>query len=99
MIVSGHVTVGGNPDLSTTSAEHASFLEVESTRGNPGVEGDPVPPMTALREIIAFELVPKVTVAPGPTLTDVAAASLLGPPPGNGKISTPTCCAAVSVDM
>src|SRR2546430_17678541 len=98
MIVSGHVTVGGYPDLSTTSAEHASFLEVDSMRAEAGVEGLPVPPTMELSEIIALELVPKVTLALGPTLTDVAAASLLGPPPGNGKISTPTCCAAVSVE-
>jgi hypothetical protein len=44
-------------------------------------------------------LVPKITVAPGVTLSEVATASLPGAPPAAPKSSTPTCIVAVSVEV
>jgi len=57
------------------------------------------PPRLELIDIPTALLVPKITVAPGARLSEVAAASLNGASPGGPNSSTPTCIVAVSVDV
>ena len=96
MIVSCQATAGGSLAGSTTNAVHASFFDVARIRAEPLLNA---PPRFELIEIPAAAPVPNITVAPGATLSEVAAASLNAAPPGGPKISTPTCIVAVSVEV
>ena len=96
-IVSCHDDVGGALLASATHAVHTSFFEVARIRADP-LEKAP-PAKFELIEIPAAPLVPKVTVAPGATLSDVATASLPGAPPPEPKSSMPTWIVAVSVEL
>src|SRR5713101_5890203 len=96
MIVSWTIDVGGSFPRSARNAVHASFFDVLRIRAEP-LENKP--PRLELIEIPVAAPVPKITVAPGATLSDVAAASLSGAPPGATKSSTPTCIVTVSVDV
>ena len=82
--------------LSATNTVHVSFDDVARMRAEklPGK-----PPIVESTLIPAAARVPNITVAPGPTLREVATASFPGPPPAEPKISTPTCIVAVSVDV
>ena len=96
MIVSCQLVCGGELNRSATKAVQTSFLDVERIRAEPfDMEGMP---KSELIEI-STALLPKVTVAPGATLSEVATASLAGAPPAGPKTSTPTCIVAVSVDV
>src|SRR5439155_23983606 len=96
MIVSWAIDVGGALPSSARNAVHASCFDVERIRAEPLEKR---PPRFELIDIPAAAPVPKVTVAPGPMLSEVATASLNGAPPPEPKSSTPTCIVAVSVDV
>src|SRR5438094_7944524 len=97
MMVSWAIDVGGALPGSARNAVQASFLDVARILAEP-LLSEP-PPRYESIEIPAAAPVPKITVAPGATLSDVAAASLAGAPPGAKKSSTPTCIVAASVDV
>lgn len=97
MIVRQVIDVGGAFPLSAMKAVQMSFLEVERIRAEP-LDMDP-PDRFEEIEIPAATLVPKITVAPGVTVSEVAAASLAGAPPPEKKSSTPACIVAVSLDV
>jgi hypothetical protein len=96
MMVSCAIDVGGALPSSATNAVHTSFLDVASIRAEPLLNGGT--PMDESTKIPAAAL-PNITVAPGATLSEVAAASLAGAPPPGPKTSTPTCIVAVSVEV
>src|SRR5439155_1450780 len=96
MIVSCQPEVGGVLLMSAMNTVQASFLDVARIRAEPLLTP---PPRFELTEIPTAALVPKITVAPGATLREVAAASLNGAPPGGPNSSTPTCIVAVSVEV
>src|SRR2546426_6410212 len=96
MIVSWAIDVGGSLPSSATNAVHPSFFDVARIRAEPLL--DPPPRFESI-EIQTAPPVPKITVAPAATLSEVAAASLIGAPPAPPKTSTPTCIVAVSVEV
>src|SRR5688572_18402149 len=96
MMVSWAIDVGGALPASARNAVHASFFDVARIRAEPL---EKKPPRLELIEIPAAADVPKITVAPVATLSDVAAASLPGAPPPEPKSSTPTWIVAVSVEV
>src|SRR5438093_5789416 len=96
LIVSWTIDVGGSFPRSATKAVHASFFDVARIRAEPL---EVAKPRFESGEIATAAPVPKITVAPGATLSEVAAASLIGAPPGPPKSSTPACIVAVSVDV
>src|SRR5438094_866274 len=96
MIVSCQLVVGGALHASATNAVHASFVDVARIRAEPRLV---TPPSTESTTMPVAPFVAKITVAPGPTVSDVATASLQGAPPAEQKSSTPACIVAVSVDV
>src|SRR5256885_9998144 len=96
MIVSCAIDVGGALKGSARSTVHASFFDVARIRAEPL---EKPPPRLELIESPAAAPVPNITVAPAATLSEVAAASLSGAPPGAAKSSTPACIVVVSVDV
>src|SRR5438876_6775478 len=96
MMVSCQAEVGGALPVSATNAVHASFFDVARIRAEPL---EVAKPRFESTEIATAAPVPKITVAPGATLSEVAAASLIGAPPGPPKSSTPTCIVIVSVEV
>src|SRR5688572_9407966 len=93
MIVRCIIDVGGALPVSAANAVQESFFDVARIRADPLNPG--VPPTFELITIPAAKLVPKIRVAPGGMLMDVATTLLEGAPPLPGKISTPTCIDAV----
>src|SRR3989442_13043886 len=87
MIVSWAIDVGGALLTSARNAVHASFFDVARIRAEPLLMEPPA--RLELIESPAAALVPNITVAPGPTLSEVAAASLAGAPPAGEKRSEP----------
>src|SRR5712691_6254622 len=72
MIVSWAIDVGGALPMSARNAVHASFFDVARIRAEPLLKEPPL--RFELIEIPAALLVPKITVAAGATLSEVAAA-------------------------
>ena len=96
MIVSCQADVGGALVTSAMYAVQMSFFEVARMRAEPRLRG---PQPRGKPASPKAEAQPKVAVAPGPTLSDVATGSLLGEPPAEEKLSTPTCIVAASVEV
>src|SRR5439155_18655031 len=86
-MLSCHAVVGGAFALSATNAVQASFFDAASIRAEPLLK-TPLPRLESMSIPTAAE-VPKILVAPGARLSEVAAASLAGAPPPGKKTSTP----------
>src|SRR5439155_3360087 len=78
-------------------AVQASRFDVARIRAEPLLKRPP--PTFESIEIPTAGRVPNITVAPGATLSEVAAASFPGAPPPGPNTSTPTCMVAVSVEV
>src|SRR5438309_10092588 len=74
MMLSCQAVVGGALPMSATNAVQTSFFEVASIRAEPLV----LPPTFESIAIPTAELVPKITFAPGTTMSELATASLNG---------------------
>ena len=82
-----------------------SFFDVERMRAEPNPPGHPIiirashynKVELATNSVVVFVVI--TAVSQGPTLTEVVAASLHGPPPADPKVSTGTCWATESVDV
>jgi len=97
MMVSCHPNIGGLLQTSVTNAVQASFFEVARILAEELLFK--VLPITELTLNAVAGDVPRITLPPGLTLSDVAAASFTGGPPGPANSSTPTCMAAASVEV
>jgi len=87
MIVSWTIDVGGAFPTSVMNAVHASFFDVARIRAEPFDMGPEA--RSESTENPTARLVPKIFVAPGGKLSEVAAASLAGAPPGGKGVSAP----------
>src|SRR2546429_2873511 len=96
MIVSCQLVVGGAFPASATNAVQVSFVDVARIRAEPFDDPAGTNESTPIQ---AEPFVANITVAPGATVSEVAAASLAAAPPAAPKSSTPTCIGAVSVDV
>src|SRR5439155_21620961 len=90
------LVVGGALPESATYAVQLSFFDVARMRAEPFEQH---PPRFESMRIPTAAPVPNTTVAPGPTVSEVAAASFSGAPPPGPNNSTPACIGALSVDV
>jgi hypothetical protein len=74
-----------------------SDFDVESMRAEPFFI--PGAARSASAKVLAVLTVPKVTRSPGPTVSAVVEATLIGLPPAGKNNSTPTVCGVVAVDV
>ena len=74
-----------------------SFFDVARMRADPLLT-EPAPRDPLTENPTAVDI-PNITVAPGATAREFAAASLITAPPAGLKTSTPTCIVAVSVEV